>query len=114
MDSEVAAICRSTGLPFVYRVWPAEMAGAVPYPHLRYWREDTQRILADNETYMLIDEYELVLVTERKDEASEALVESALADAGVVASAPYETWIADERLFQVSWNFQIIRKQLGD
>lgn len=114
MDSEAAAICAATGIPYAYRVWPAEMSGEIPYPHLRYWRESTRRFSADNSTYLMVDEYELMLVTEAKDEGSEATVENALADAGVVASDPYETWVADERLFQVSWNFQLIRNDVPD
>lgn len=110
MDSEAAAICAATRIPFVYKTWPAAMAGEVPYPHLRYWRESSRRIAADNATYLMVDEYELMLVTESKDEASEGAVESAFDDAGVVPSDPMEVWVPDERLFQVSWNFQLIRK----
>ena len=110
MDSDVAAICRTTGLPFVYKVWPAEMVGSLQYPHLRYWRAGSERFVADNTTYCFLDEYEILLVTERKDEASELLVENALSDAGVVASNTSETLVSDERLFQVSWTFRLIRK----
>lgn len=109
MDSEAAAICAATNMPFVYRTWPASMAGSVPYPHVRYWRASSRRIAADDSTYLMVDEYELMLVTESKDEAAEAAVEGALADAGVVPSDPYEAWVPEERLFQVSWNFQLIR-----
>ena len=85
------------------------MAGEIPYPHLRYWRESTRRIRADNATYLMVDEYEVVLVTESKDEASEAAVEEAFAAADVMPSNSMETWVPDEKLFQVSWNFQLIR-----
>ena len=114
MDSEAAAICAATKLPFAYRVWPAEMAGSVPYPHIRYWRESTRRVVADNSTYLMVDEYELMLVTEAKDERSEAAVEAAFESFGVVPSNPMEAWVPDERLFQVSWNFQLIRNDVPE
>ena len=110
----VASMLKSTGLQLVYKVWPAEMDGIIPYPHLRYWRDRTVRFKADGMSYLLIDEYEVLLVSEEKDEASEAAVEAAFEAAGIVASDADETWVADERLFQVSWNFQTIRNDVPE
>lgn len=107
--ADVASMLSSSGLPIAYKVWPAEMAGSIPYPHVRYWRDSTRRMVADDTTYLLIDEYEVLLVSEAKDEASEAAVEAAFESAGVIASDAEETWVAEERLFQVSWTFQTIR-----
>ena len=114
MDREASAICAATGLPYVYRTWPAAMLGEIPYPHLRYWRESSERFAADDSTYLMVDTYEVMLVSEVKDEYAESDVEAAFAEAGIVPSNPYELWVPDERLHQVSWSFQLIRDSVPE
>lgn len=106
--SDVAAVCRATGLPFAYRVFP-DGYGEIPYPHLRYQRSGADYLHADDRAYAKADEWSILLVSETKDDAAEAAVEAAMDAAGIAYSAPYEDYIDEERLWQVTWDFILPR-----
>lgn len=105
--SDAAALLASTGLPVVYYQWPD---GSTPtFPCIRYVSEGSNDLHADNMAYAKFDKWSATLVSERKDDASEALIEATLDDAGVTYSRLGDTWITEESLMQVEYEFMLPR-----
>lgn len=103
--SDCAALLRSTGLPVVFYQWPD---GSEPeFPCIRYVDEGRNDFVADGRNYFKRENWSATLVSERKDDASEAAIEAALESAGVVYSKGETAHIAAERLFQVEYTFQL-------
>ena len=104
---DAAALLASTGLPVVYDRWPD---GATPtFPCIRYMHAGEANMRCDNGDYFRVDEWDAYLITEWKDDATEALLEGAFEDAGIVPSRFEDEYDRDERLYTASWRFQLPR-----
>lgn len=105
--SDAAALLASTGLPVVYGAWPA---GATPeFPCIRYIRAGANDLHADNARYLKVDIWRATLVSERKDDASEAAIEAAFEAAGVIPMTSEDYSSEAERLWQVDYEFELPR-----
>ena len=103
--ADAASLLRATGLPVVFYQWPD---GATPqFPCIRYVDEGRQDFVADGRNYFKRTRFSATLVSERKDDNSEAAIEAAFDLAGVVYAKAETVYIADERLFQVEYSFTL-------
>ena len=104
MSRAIAAeILGGTGLPLVYMSWPD---GSAPvYPCLVDESLGSSDFGADNINYSRWDSWRCSLYSEAKDDASEELLESALASAGISFSKDADVWLPDEALLVVSYQF---------
>ena len=103
--AEAAAVLRAAGLPVVFYQWPD---GAEPvFPCIRYADEGRADFAADGANYFKREHYSATLVSERKDDASEAALEAALEAAGVVYSKGPTTHVPAEGLYQVEYTFTL-------
>ncbi|MBQ9000311.1 MAG: hypothetical protein IJ087_00460 [Eggerthellaceae bacterium] len=104
-NAEAAAMLRAAGMPVVYHHWPD---GSRPrFPCVRYVETGRNDLVADNVNYFKRTAYEATLVSERKDDAAEAAVERALAEAGVAYSKGETVYVEAERLYQVAYGFTL-------
>ena len=105
--SEAAALLASAGFPIVHQAWPV---GSVPvFPCVRYAQEGTDDLYADNGRYFKVDVWSATLVTERKDDASEAALEAVLDAAGVPYVRIGDYPVDSEQLYQVDYRFELPR-----
>lgn len=98
-----AAICRGTGIPFVYHHWP--VGSDRSFPCLAYRTEGRRPIPGDDGEIGGITEWCIDLYSECYDEALAETVQASLSAAGVSASRT-DTYIPEERLFMTSWAFE--------
>ena len=100
---DIAAILAETGLPVVYYEWPD---GATPtFPCLRYVYEGDSSFDADNKHYRKFDSWSVTLVSEWKDDAAEATLESVLESHGIVYQKLGDVRVESEKLTQVEYVF---------
>lgn len=94
-----------TGLPVAYNAFP--QASAPDPPFMVYTFPGSADVMADDTNYVRANELNVELYTDEKDPATEALVERALLSNGLPFTR-YETWIEGERLFQVTFETEVI------
>ena len=105
--SDAAALLASAGMPIVYGAWPV---GSTPvFPCIRYIQEGTDDLYADNGRYFKVDVWSATLVSERKDDSSEAALEAAFDGAGVPYTRLGDYEVESERLWQVDYRFELPR-----
>ena len=105
--AEIAAILAEAGLPVVYHEWPD---GSEPkFPCIRYVYDGDGSFMADNTVYRKVDRWSATLVSDWKDDASEAAVESALESHGIVYSKSADVRVDSEKLTQVEYTFSYAR-----
>ena len=89
-----------------YRAFPAGSAPALPY--IVYLCGYSDNFAADDQVYVPIEHITIELYSERKDEASEALVEGALNRAGLVWEKSEEQ-IDSELMLEVVYEINIMK-----
>ena len=92
----------SIGLPVAYRAFKPRKT-----PFLVYLFTYKSDLMAENQNYVDIDNFQIELYTENKDPATEKLVESKLRELGL----PYtktEAFVQSEGLFQLIYDIQLI------
>lgn len=105
--SDMAAIIADAGLPAVYHQWPD---GSTPaFPCVRYVKSGENNVNADNAKYFCVDEFDVFLVSEWKDEASEQALEAAFERAGLMLDMLDESYNRAERLYTVMYQVQAPR-----
>lgn len=99
-DKSLAEILESTGLPVTFVLWgrnPPDL------PYIVYLIPDSENFGADNVVYHSEDNYDIELYSERKDPASEALIEAALTENDIYFDKS-ENWIESENMYQVVYS----------
>lgn len=105
--SDCASILASTGLPVVYHKWPV---GSTPtFPCIRYTSDGADDFHADNHNYSKVDRWSATLVSDWKDDASEALIENALDSAHVSYYKAPDYYDDTEQLNHVEYTFELPR-----
>ena len=99
---EVYTLLSRTGLPVCYKAWPEGAAPSLPYICFFFFEADN--FAADGIVYHSSMCLAVELYTEKKDEASEALVETALADHYYDKE---ESYIESEKCYQISYELEV-------
>ena len=87
-----------------YRAFPVGDAPALPF--ICYMETDTDNFFADDKVYKVIQYIDIELYSEKKDEASEKLIEAAL-DANNIGWNKDEEYISSENMFEVVYTISI-------
>lgn len=107
-QAELYQALGSIGLPVVYSHFDTDNNNPPPSPpYLIYLFSYNNDFMADNINYKSIDNFQVELYTNKKDLASEKLVEDKFKE----LEMPYskiETWIDSEKLYQVVYLIQLI------
>lgn len=77
---ELKSILESTGLPVTYRAWSEDPdEPPPPLPWICYLTEESEPLFADGQVYYSYDSVAVELYTRFKEQATERMVETALA-----------------------------------
>lgn len=101
--NELFAELKTLGLPVAYY----EFDEPVTPPYIAFYFSSSNDLMADNQNYAEISEYRIELYTDKKDLATEKLVQDKLKE----LKLPYsklEEKIEEEKLYQVIYTIQII------
>ena len=102
---QVAKMIKDIGLPFSYYQFNNDTAVAPPF--ICYFYTGDNDLLADNSNYQKIENLVIELYTDEKDFANEALIETALNDAGLVYSRE-ESYLDSEKLYMVIYSCGVV------
>lgn len=105
---EIAAMIESTGLPNAYRQFKKNTAQ--PPPFICFYYDQSGDEYADNSNYQSIERLYIELYSADKDFESEAVIEAALANAGLTWFRE-ETYIASEELYEVIYQADVLINQ---
>ena len=101
---KIIEILESLNIPFAYDHF-AEGESPDP-PFIVYLVPNADNFGADGKAYFKINEYNIELYTDYKDLAVESKIEEALDEASIFY-AKSETWIEDEKLYEVLYSFEM-------
>lgn len=102
---QVAKMIKDIGLPFSYYQFNTDTAVAPPF--ICYFYTGDNDLLADNSNYQKIENLVVELYTDEKDFANEALIETALNDAGLVYSRE-ESYLDSEKMYMVVYSCGVV------
>lgn len=102
---QVAKMIKDIGLPFSYYQFNNDTAVAPPF--ICYFYTGDNDLLADNSNYQKIENLVVELYTDEKDFANEALIETALNDAGLVYSRE-ESYLDSEKMYMVIYSCGVV------
>ena len=100
---ELYQALESIGLPVAYRAFKDPQNP----PFLVYLFAYKSDLMAENQNYVEIDNFQVELYTENKDPTTEKLVENKLKELGLPYSKK-ETFVQSEGLFQLVYDIQLI------
>ncbi|ODA08727.1 hypothetical protein [Paenibacillus polymyxa] len=107
-QSELVVELKSLGMPVTYSHFTGTAQKPVPPPpFITYQFAYSSDMIADNQNYVEIGNYQVELYTAKKDLATEKKVQDKLKELGL----PYtklESWLDDEKLFQILYEIQLI------
>jgi len=101
-QAELFTLLKTTGLSVTYHHWDKPPA----LPYVVYLFTDSDNFGADNKVYKKINNYQVELYSDKKDLASEALIEAAL-DSADIYYEKSEVYIQAESLYEVLYLIQI-------
>lgn len=105
---ELYTALKAIGYPVAYSHFVDMPQNPAPAPPFITYREAySSDVMADNINYVGVSNIQIELYTDRKDPAAEAAVQNKLKELGLPYSKT-ETYIEDERLFQVIYETQLI------
>jgi len=108
MLAELNQALKAIGYPVAYSHFVDTPQNPAPKPPFITYREAySNDLIADNQNYVPVSNVQIELYTDRKDPAAEAAVQNKLKELGLPYSKT-ETYIEDERLFQVIYETQLI------
>lgn len=99
---ELNELLETTGLPVAYREWPED--SAPPLPFICYLVAYSNNFAADGVVYLPVNHIQVELYTKLKDQATEAKVETALAQ---FVWNKTETYIDTERCYQIMYEIEV-------
>lgn len=97
---------QSIELPVAY----GSFASAPPPPFLIYQFAYSSDLMADDQNYVKISNYQVELYTDRKDPAAEKSVQDKLRSLGLPCSK-VEVWLPEEKLYQIIFGVQIMEEE---
>lgn len=100
--SELATMLEATHYPVAYRAFPEPQA----LPVICYLETSSDNFGADNKVYTKIADIAVELYTKVKDPAAEATLE-AVFEANNIFWQSQETYLDDEKCYEVVYTFQI-------
>lgn len=107
-QAELFQALKAIGYPVAYSQFRVDDDNPPPAPpYLTYLFAYDDDIMADNQNYVEISNFQVELYTKIKDLAAERAVQGKLKELGL----PYrktETWLDSEKLFQVIYEIQLI------
>lgn len=107
-QAELYQALKSLGMPVVYSHFDTDPDNPPPSPpYIAYLFIGNDDFIADNVNYKSIDNYQIELYTNKKDLASEKLVEDKLKELELPFTK-LEAWIDSEELFQVLYQIQLV------
>lgn len=87
-----------------YRAFPKNQAPKLPY--ICYLATQTNNFKADNKVYEVVQGIDVELYTRTKSPETEALIESALDENGIVWEK-YEDYIDDENVYMITYEMEV-------
>ena len=102
-QQDLYAVLETLNIPVAY----GEFEEAVEAPFITYQFTNSSDIMADNQNYIDVDNYQIELYTEKKDIQMEQKLEILLKTNNLVYSK-LETWLNDEKLRQIIYQIQLI------
>ena len=102
---QVAKMIKDIGLPYSYYQFNNDTAVAPPF--ICYFYTGDNDLLADNSNYQKIENLVVELYTDEKDFANEALIETALNDAGLVYNRE-ESYLDSEKMHMVIYSCGVV------
>lgn len=99
---ELTATLQTTGLPVAYRAWPENNAPSLPY--ICYLVIGSDNFAADGTAYFGTLQISVELYTETKDQKTEALVETALAN---IYWEKSEEYLDSEKCYQITYEIEV-------
>lgn len=98
----------SLGMPVSYNNFDVDADNPPPEPpYIAYLFTTDEDFLADNKNYVDIENYQIELYTDKKDIASETLIQNKFKELEIVYEK-FETKIEDEGLYQIVYTIQLI------
>ena len=88
----------------VYRAWQEEKAP--PLPYICYLETQSDNFAADGMVYFSAKEVNIELYTQKKDRATERLVEAALESAGIFWESD-ETYLSEEKMYMKTYEIEV-------
>jgi hypothetical protein len=99
---------KSTGLPVAYREFKSSPTNPPPKPpFITYQFSHSSDMIADNQNYVDIENFQIELYTSKKDLAAEQKVQDKLKELGL-PYRKFEAWIDSEGLLQIIYEVQLI------
>lgn len=95
---ELYDLLLTTNLPVVYD----HFDGKIEPPFIVYFSTGLATLNADDKVYYKENKYNVILVTNKKDIATETTIET-LFDNNYIVYTKYEDYIAKERIYQISY-----------
>jgi hypothetical protein len=102
-QTELYQALKSIGFPVAY----GSFTSPVTPPFITYQFVNSSDMIADNHNYVDIENFQIELYTEKKEPATERLVQDKLKELGLPYSK-VETWLDSENLRQIIYEVQII------
>lgn len=102
-QAELYQALKSTGMPVAY----GSFSSPVSPPFITYQFAYSSDMIADNQNYVEISNFQVELYTDKKDLAVEKLVQDKLKELGLPYSK-FEVWLDDEKLYQIIYEIQLI------
>lgn len=103
-EAELHNLLKSTGLPVAYHHFDEKNPPSLPY--IVYLFVSSANFGADNKVYAKRNNYQVELYADKKDPASEKLLED-LFDSNDIYYDKSETYIESEKMYQVIYEIQI-------
>lgn len=102
-QAELYQALKSLGMPVAY----GSFSTPVTPPFITYQFAYSSDLIADNQNYVDISNFQVELYTAKKDLAAEKLVQDKLKELGLPYSK-VETFLEEEKLYQVIYEIQLI------
>lgn len=100
---EIKAALDKIGLPVAYRSFPENQAPALPY--MCYYVSGSRNFAADGKVYEKINQVQIELYTDRKEELVEEKVEEVLDTLAVWEKT--ETYLDTEKCYQILYEIEV-------
>jgi len=105
---ELKTELNSLGLPVAYREFKNTSENPVPSPpFITYHFTFNSDLIADNQNYVDIENFQVELYTAKKDLAAEKAIQDKLKELGLPYQK-FETFIDSEKLYQMVYEIQIL------
>lgn len=106
--AELLQALKEIGYPVAYSHFVDTPQNPAPKPpFITYQFAYSSDLIADNQNYVEISNFQVELYTNKKDLAAEKKVQEKLKELGLPYSKT-ETWLEDERLYQVIYEVRLI------